>query len=886
VTHKPELSDTTTATRISETRAGISRGWRYTPLRKGKRPYLTAWPTRLDDAATMLGYAERGNVGLITGAASGIDVIDLDDVAVDRLSEFPATVTAITGGGGRHLYYVHDPAAAVRNWVGELGTHIDVRTTGGQVVAVGSIHASGHAYEWAPGLGPDEIDFAPLPTELIRRMYADEHPDAADGSQEFPGSENEVPGSDSPGAKTTRGTTKPAWAGETKRRAAFVTAALDNETTNVANASDGQGNASINRAAFNLGQLVAAGELSDADVINALTSATAHWSAHDGNDGSMRSAIQATIRSGLQAGKRNPRPASRMPSESAVGSGKRAQNIAGNITDGYRGVPDTDHEEELIEIPEGYTPREAIEQQDRIGDRADDPAGVSGEPSIAPATDTPSPAVPPVTSARPATPHVGKSIDPMGAANTGEGIRMGDRDPDSKRVVLSAKKTLPTAQAYIDEFHRHPDYRTIVFCGQVFYTWDVARNCWRELDPSIMDQKVQRWLHEALRYHRTPSGDMRLVPFESNPRSVADAIRTLRGETAIRQDIPHPSWLEGTPPRPLNEMIAFASNTMHIPTGELYAPTPRHWIQNALEFDYAEDAPPPKDWLAFLADVLGGDVDQIALLQEWFGYCLTPDMKHHKIFLFQGLPRCGKGTASRILERLVGLANVCNPSVEELADTFGLASFVGKSLAVFGDAKWSTREAAMAVEKLLRISGGDGVNVRRMYLPSLTNVKLPTRIMLLANDMPKFVDASGAMANRFLIVRSFVSYLNREDLTLEDRLVKELPGILLWAIEGWKRLRAQGKFTRPALMEKELSDLQESASPVMRFVADECTIGKDESCWTDEIWKAWEKWCKEEGEDPGRANELGRNLKSAVGGLVNDKSHGKRYYQGVSVKPI
>ena len=335
----------------------------------------------------------------------------------------------------------------------------------------------------------------------------------------------------------------------------------------------------------------------------------------------------------------------------------------------------------------------------------------------------------------------------------------------------------------------------------------------------------------------------------------------------------------------MHELIAFKSNTMHIPTGEIYPPTPRHWIQNALEFDYCEDAPEPANWLEFLNAVLGGDQEQIQLMQEWFGYCLAPDMRHHKIFLFQGPPRCGKGTASRILERLVGLANVCNPSVEELADTFGLASFVGKSLAVFGDAKWNSREASMAVEKLLRISGGDGVNIRRMYLPSLTNVKLPTRIMILANDMPRFIDASGAMANRFLIVRSFVSFLNREDLGLEDRLVSELPGILLWAIQGWTRLRQQGRFTRPELMTQELADMTESASPAKRFVLDCCTVGLKEWAWADDVWEAWMKWCKGQNEDPGRAQDLGRNLKAGVNGLrIRRSTENKRFYEGVAMK--
>jgi P4 family phage/plasmid primase-like protien len=830
--------DELTQTRVEETRSGITRGWKYTPLTSapsgadhedcidnpwGKRPYLQRWNKRNDSTQQMLQWAEWRNVGLITGLPSGIDVIDLDGEAAGRIDEFPETVTVITGGGGRHLYYQHDPDANLKNWVGQLGKHIDVRTTGGQVVAVGGLTQD--VYRWMPGRSPDEIDFAPLPVELLEKMYAELHAEPATPPQPQP-----------------RRSTTP--------RRGYVTAALDNETTAVASAAKGTRNATLNRSAFNLGQLVANGDLAEADAEQALTAAASGWLGDDFTNHEM----QTTIRSGIAGGKRHPRTKNRLPSERAS----------------HTGAPQDDYSEgePIIDIPEGYEPNPAHP----------DPATPATPQAPAPA---PSPA--PRTVAKP----TGHHIDPFGAGNTGESIRLGDCN-HTGRIMLSPKKTLPTAQAYIKFHYSHPDHDTIVFCGGVFYLWHQDRNCWREVEPKYLERNLGRWLHEALRYHRTPQGNSIPVPFESNPRSVADAINTLKGETFIAQDTPLPSWLRGTSgnnaPRPLSECIAFKSATLHIPTGETYQPTPCHWIQNALEFDYNENAPHPVLWLAFLQAVLGGDAEQITLLQEWFGYCLTTDTRHHKIFLFQGPPRCGKGTASRILERLVGLSNVCNPSVQELAENYGLQSFVGKSLAIFGDAKWTTREAAMAVEKLLRVSGGDGVNVRRMYLPSLTNVKLPTRIMLLANDMPEFYDASGAMANRFLIIRSFVSYLGREDTTLEARLAEELPGILLWAIDGWKSLRANGRFTVPAIMAREIAELQESASPTMKFVTECCELGDDKTATADELWKTWGEWCEKQGLEPGSRARLGRQLKSAVPGVERNQKHIDRYYQGISIR--
>lgn len=148
---------------------GYGLGWSFTPL-SGKRPTLTGWQKRpretLDEA---LAWARRQNVGLRTGAASGIVVIDLDAGADVSDLGLPGTVTANTGGAGIHLYY--RCRTAVGNSSGKLGTHIDVRGDGGQVVYPGSLHPETHQrYEWAEGFEPWTVEIAELPEAVLDRL--------------------------------------------------------------------------------------------------------------------------------------------------------------------------------------------------------------------------------------------------------------------------------------------------------------------------------------------------------------------------------------------------------------------------------------------------------------------------------------------------------------------------------------------------------------------------------------------------------------------------------------------------------------------------------------------------------------------------------------------
>ena len=100
------------------------------------------------------------------------------------------------------------------------------------------------------------------------------------------------------------------------------------------------------------------------------------------------------------------------------------------------------------------------------------------------------------------------------------------------------------------------------------------------------------------------------------------------------------------------------------------------------------------------------------------------------------------------------------------------------------------------MERLLSITGEDMLTVDRKFRDRGTG-KLPTRFVVLSNELPRFHDSSGAIANRLLILQMTESFLGREDRTLDDRLRAELPGILAWALEGLDRLLRNGRFTVP-----------------------------------------------------------------------------------------
>jgi hypothetical protein len=135
------------------------RGWHVLPLHPhAKAPLGRLVKNGKDDAtsdlATVLKWwlkVPQANIGVV-GRPSGLLILDVDDRndGFDTLAELegelgalPRTVSAISGGGGAHMYFTH-PGGTLK---GTLGHGIDIQDHR-YVVAPPSRHPDGGAYVW------------------------------------------------------------------------------------------------------------------------------------------------------------------------------------------------------------------------------------------------------------------------------------------------------------------------------------------------------------------------------------------------------------------------------------------------------------------------------------------------------------------------------------------------------------------------------------------------------------------------------------------------------------------------------------------------------------------------------------------------------------------
>jgi putative DNA primase/helicase len=128
------------------------------------RPYLNRRATREE-----LGAWAWSGVGIVTGELSGVLVLDVDGPEGEaelRKHRHPVTPMVRTASGGLHLYFKH-PDRQVRTGI-RIAPGLDVKASGGYVVAPPSLGPNGKRYEWV--VSPEEVELADPPEWLMRLL--------------------------------------------------------------------------------------------------------------------------------------------------------------------------------------------------------------------------------------------------------------------------------------------------------------------------------------------------------------------------------------------------------------------------------------------------------------------------------------------------------------------------------------------------------------------------------------------------------------------------------------------------------------------------------------------------------------------------------------------
>jgi phage/plasmid-associated DNA primase len=277
-------------------------------------------------------------------------------------------------------------------------------------------------------------------------------------------------------------------------------------------------------------------------------------------------------------------------------------------------------------------------------------------------------------------------------------------------------------------------------------------------------------------------------------------------------------------------------------SGKLLPHTHRYFATGLPEFNYHPDATCAL-WEEKLGEWLAPSFHPT--LQEFVGYLLTPDTRIEALLAMIGATRGGKGTISQVMQWLVSREHYTARTLNDLGGSFGLEGCTDKRIIFIPDAHDSKVDNRNVVlDRLKCISGNDDVSVNRKN-KTIVTTRIPAKIVLVANRHPKFLDESGALAARQVLLIFGNSFKGKEDRDLRAKLRDELPGIANWALDGLRRLRMNGnRFTIGAEGNAASRELAESQSPALRFAHERLTVTGDleDHVPLADAYAAYEDW--------------------------------------------
>ena len=230
---------------------------------------------------------------------------------------------------------------------------------------------------------------------------------------------------------------------------------------------------------------------------------------------------------------------------------------------------------------------------------------------------------------------------------------------------------------------------------------------------------------------------------------------------------------------------------------------------------------------------------KISALQEFFGYCLMPHARYKKALVCIGESDCGKSMIAKIIRMLVGEQNTCSISVEDMDDPRKRAPLLGKMVNLLTELTSNAMIADGGFKTL--VSTEEPILFDPKNLTPIMDTPTSKHVII-SNILPTINDRSMGTYNRLLIIRFLnIIPIFMQDKNLEDKLQRELPGILLWALEGAQRLyHNRGVFSAAGV--EEVKRYRRQQDPMSGFLADVCVVAEGKKCHLPDLRDAFSKW--------------------------------------------
>lgn len=258
--------------------------------------------------------------------------------------------------------------------------------------------------------------------------------------------------------------------------------------------------------------------------------------------------------------------------------------------------------------------------------------------------------------------------------------------------------------------------------------------------------------------------------------------------------------------------------------------SPNHLLTKLSGTEFVKGSKPEcPTWIKFVNEIFLGDKELIEFMQRTLGYSLTTSIEEQCLFIFYGQGRNGKSTFIEIITAMMGdYCKNCQSSTFTKKKDEGISNDIArlKGARVVTSAE-SNQSVTLDEAKIKQLTGGERVTARMLY-KDFFDFRPTFKIFFSTNHKPNIHGTDTGIWRRIRMIPFNLNITEeQEDKDLKNKLLLELPGILRWAIEGYKMWREDGLKTPKAIIEAT-GEYRNEEDDIGMFIEDYCEIEPDE----------------------------------------------------------
>lgn len=397
--------------------------------------------------------------------------------------------------------------------------------------------------------------------------------------------------------------------------------------------------------------------------------------------------------------------------------------------------------------------------------------------------------------------------------------------------------------------------------------WWYRGAVWEVMTSRAAARVVQQWEGRPVEY-TTNDGEVSDKPLRLNQNHVAGTVEHLRNI------VESPGYFDAQP-----RGVVVGNGFVRVRGGQVdllpHAPDHRATHQAPVEWHAGAVAPM---WMAFLQSCFDGcadGADRIALVQEFFGATICGlATSFQRCLLLHGPGGNGKSQVIGVLTGLLPAKTVSHVPPHKMGEEYWVSRLATSWLNAHADLP----SKQVAAGPFKEIVAGDPMSARDPrglvydFVPRAAHI-------FSTNSLPSTGDNSAGFWERILLVEMPHSFRGKKgqirDIA-EVLLRDEADAIFAWAVEGARRLIANGKYTTPASMVETLTEWRETADRVTAFIRERCTpCPRMHGERVSDLRREFCAWDKEQG-GGGRMTELTFTTKLKQAGFTPKKCRGVR----------